>query len=276
MSTASWKEAGLIKSRDSAGMLSDMLGHVDRPVAVAMGKPLSAAKRAELAIEIMAWTPQDAEDYDPYEEPVQDGSVEELERLRTEAMHLSWDDLGMTGLNDELIDAMCTHIEDTCASVRNAAIEVGLDPSLMLRWLSEGKRLSDESDQRVAQDPIVWARHQRLRQLAMRLIRSQNNPVNGAARTIVTAARAGDVKAAEFLLTHSPQGRKDWGKRTEVNHKGKVEHNVRPQPGSMSHLKDVSATELQSRLNMQSNLLERPQRPGNKQITTIDVTPNAD
>lgn len=259
-------------------ILQDMLGHVGRPMPAAEGKPLSASRQAELALEILAWTTQDTEDYDPYADaPVDDGSAEEMERLRAEAMNLSWDDLGMTGLTDRLLDEMCDHIEATCASVRNAAIEVNLDPGLLLRWLSEGKRLSaDDAEARVAQDPIAWARQQRLKQLALRLIRAQNNPVNGAARTIVTAAKAGDVKAAEFLLTHSPQGRKDWGKRTEVNHKGKVEHNLRPQPGSMSHLKDVSTAELQNRLNMQSNLLERPQRPGHKQLVTIDVGRDAD
>ena len=106
--------------------------------------PFTKEERMEMARRIAAakvWrTPQDQDDsVDEELEEAKAKGQEHMQRLREQAMALSWEDLGFEGLTDDLIEDMLEHIRETCASTSAAAIQVGLDPGLLRRWLQEGK-----------------------------------------------------------------------------------------------------------------------------------------
>ena len=242
-------------------------------------EPFTAEKRRILAMQIASakiW--RRPEDQDDTEEPevaaLKTRGPEHLRRLREEAMTLSWEDLGFDGLTDAKVDAMLCHIRETCSTTAAAAIEVGIDPSLLRRWLQEGRRLAEEPEEAFGADPITYARRKRLFDLAMDIARAQNDPINHAARTMVTLAKQGDSDAAKFVLLHSPRGARQWGRKSEVRHKGNVQHDHthRPAPGALSHLRQMSVTELEKRLALQNEALSRPEfdRPTYDAVIEVD------
>lgn len=239
--------------------------------------PFTKEERMEMARRIAAakvWrTPQDQDDsVDEELEEAKAKGQEHMQRLREQAMALSWEDLGFEGLTDDLIEDMLEHIRETCASTSAAAIQVGLDPGLLRRWLQEGKRLQQEPTEVVSSDPILYARRKRLLQLAMDISRAQNDPVNAAAKTIVTQARQGDSDAAKFILLNSPRGASQWGRKSEVRHRGKVEHHLQPPPGTMGHLRTMSVKELEAKLQIENDLLQRPNvGPSSFGTRTVDA-----
>lgn len=260
--------------------LATLMGSVSSWSARTGPEPFTREERMEMARRVAAakvWTcPEDQDDSEDGEaNALRAKGAEHMQRLRDQAMALSWEDLGFEGLTDELIEDMLEHIRETCASTTAAAVEVGLDPGLLRRWLQEGKRLQNEASEVISNDPILYARRKRLMQLAMAITKAQNDPVNAAAKTIVTQARQGDSDAAKFILLNSPKGAAQWGRKSEVRHRGKVEHTLQPPPGTMGHLRGLSVKELEAKLQLENDLTARPSvGPGS--FGTRDVTVDAE
>jgi len=240
--------------------------------------PFTPEERKALAARVAAarvWTsPYDQDDSEDTDlVSAKSKGADHMRKLRQEALELSWEEMGFDGLTDLKIEAMLEHIRDTCATTPAAAIEVGIDPGLLRRWLQEGKRLAKDENLIESEDPIVFARRTKLTQLAMDITRAQNDPINAAAKTIITHARQGDMDASKFLLLNAPRSSQKWGKKTEVKHKGNVEHDHlhRPAPGSLGHLRGLAVADLEKRLSLASEVLERPTLARPTFDTVIDV-----
>jgi transposase len=124
-------------------------------------------------------------------------------------------------LTDEIQTKLC-YILENGTTVKDACALVGIGERTFYEWVAIGNAYLDDEDH--ARMPRKIADRERFAQFAQATTHARSKMRDDVIKSLVSFARAGDSKAAMFLLERSDPT--NWGRQTTVKGEVKMDINI--------------------------------------------------